>query len=789
MRTKSIFFTGILLLITVLLHAQQPGAIITGQVLSNTQEPIQDAAVTLKGTSIGAYTDKKGQFRLDHVKPGKYTLVVTMLNFKKEEKAISVSNGATLNENIQLEEESLSREGVTVTAKTHTRELKESGFAVNAIDTKIFANTTADMNNVLNRTTGVKVREQGGMGSDFNFSINGLSGKAIRFFIDGIPMEVMGSSMTLNNIPVNLAERIEVYKGVLPVSLGADALGGAVNLVTNQQVKNYLDASYSFGSFNTHRGAVTGQITGKKTGLIARVSAFYNYSDNDYLMRRIQIWDETQQVYVRKDLRRFHDQYRSAMAQGEIGVMNRKWADVFFIGAGYAATDREIQTGTNQDNVYGAATQDGSAFNTTLRYKKKNLFADGLDLSVFASHTEDKYQVTDTTGYKYFWDGSRVKTNQAEMSAIKAITHISRPRNFARINLSYELSPVHSFNLNYTFDQVTNKNYNELLTDKDHNPGKLGKHILGLAYQQNLLNSRLTNTFFGKYYGMDLQQPETLASTGKVTTASDFNSYYGYGAATRFKITPALGLKASVEKAYRLQEVSELFGNGYDQIANPSLKPENSTNVNAGAFYSIQKEQHRFFAEAGWFYRNAADFIYAVVYQSNSKVSRYENTSKVKVNGLEADVQYDYRDLLHLGVNASYQNAINNTKYPLGSNEGTIEATYRNKIPNQPWLFGNAAASLGKNDLLGKNTRLQINWDMQYVHWFYLTWEAYGAASTKNKVPNQYIQNLSVTYSLQNGRYNISAECRNLADAPAYDNFRLQKPGRALFMKFRYFIK
>ena len=106
-----------------------------------------------------------------------------------------------------------------------------------------------------------------------------------------------------------------------------------------------------------------------------------------------------------------------------------------------------------------------------------------------------------------------------------------------------------------------------------------------------------------------------------------------------------------------------------------------------------------------------------------------------------------------------------------------------------PWLFGNAAISIGKNDLLGKNTRLQLNWDMQYVHWFYLTWESYGSKYSNNKIPDQYIQNASLTYSLQNGKYNISAECKNFTDALAYDNFRLQKPGRALFVKFRYFLK
>lgn len=761
----------------------QSTSAITGQVRSAAGQPLTDAAVTIQGTNTGAYTKKDGRFRIGGIKAGKYTLVVSMLGFYRHEQAVELGS-TELTVEIVLNEETQTREGVTVTAKGQSRQLKESGFAVNAIDTRRFANSSSDINTILNRTTGVKVRESGGVGSDFHFSINGLSGKAIRYFIDGIPMEVMGSSMTLNNIPVNLAERVEIYKGVLPVSLGADALGGAVNLVTNQNIKNYLDASYSFGSFNTHRAAVTGQVTGK-SGIVGRVSAFLNYSDNDYKMKAMELYNEDKGEYELKDVRRFHDQYRSTMVQGEIGVANKKWADVFFVGAGFSNTDREIQTGSNQDRVYGAALQNGEAFNATLRYKKNNIFVDGLDLNVFASHTRDKYVVTDTTGYRYFWDGSRVPLNQAEMGQIKVLTNVIRPRNYARANFSYTLNAQHSFNLNYTFDEMSNKTYNALVSDRDDNPGKIGKHILGLGYQQNLLNARWTNTFFGKFYGMQLRQDEILQSNGEYVSGNDSKSYYGYGVASRFKILPDFGVKASYEKAYRIPEVGEMFGNGYDQIANPLLKPESSNNVNLGAYYGKQLGDHRFFAEGGGFFRDAADFIYAKTYQSNSQVIRYENTSKVKVTGAEAELQYDFRDLFHFTVNATYQNAVNNTKRGAGKDE-TEEASYRNKIPNQPWLFGNALASLGKNNLLGKGTRIQLNWDMQYVHQFYLTWEDF--AVNKDYVPDQYIQNLGLTYSMQNGKYNITAECRNFTDQRAYDNFRLQKPGRSFFVKLRYFI-
>ncbi|ULT23769.1 hypothetical protein KUH03_32230 [Sphingobacterium sp. E70] len=50
------------------------------------------------------------------------------------------------------------------------------------------------------------------------------------------------------------------------------------------------------------------------------------------------------------------------------------------------------------------------------------------------------------------------------------------------------------------------------------------------------------------------------------------------------------------------------------------------------------------------------------------------------------------------------------------------------------------------------------------------------------------LHHAGMTYSLKDGRYNISFECRNLGNELAYDNFRLQKPGRSFNLKLRYFL-
>ena len=148
--------------------------------------------------------------------------------------------------------------------------MKEGAFTVNALDVKPLVNSTLNLSEMVNRTTGIKVREEGGVGSDFDLSINGMSGNSVRYFIDGVPLSAKGSGVSLANLPVNLIERVEIYKGVVPASLGADALGGAVNIITNQARKNYLDASYGIGSFHTHRADMNAQWVEPKSGLLIR---------------------------------------------------------------------------------------------------------------------------------------------------------------------------------------------------------------------------------------------------------------------------------------------------------------------------------------------------------------------------------------------------------------------------------------------------------------------------------------------------------------------------------------
>lgn len=113
---------------------------------------------------------------------------------------------------------------------------------------------------------------------------------------------------------------------------------------------------------------------------------------------------------------------------------------------------------------------------------------------------------------------------------------------------------------------------------------------------------------------------------------------------------------------------------------------------------------------------------------------------------------------------------------------------YKVRMPNLPYRYANINANFYWNDLFVKGNVLSIGYDSYWQHDFPLYWENLGDKDSKNMVPEQFSHNLSLSYTMKNGRYNVSFECRNFTDAQLFDNFSLQKAGRAFYGKFRVFF-
>ncbi len=234
--------------------AQSENPALSGKIISNEKEAVPYATILLKGTGYGCATNEKGMYFL-YAPPEEYTLVVSAIGYETVERPVILTRERQ-KMHITLRDSQISLDEVVVMGSGVSR-VNRSAFNAVAVDARMMQNSTKNLSDALVKIPGLKLRESGGVGSDMSMMLDGFSGKHIKVFIDGVPQEGVGESFSLNNIPVNFAERIEVYKGVVPVGVGTDALGRVINIVTGKHPKGWsLDASYSYGSFNTHRSYV-----------------------------------------------------------------------------------------------------------------------------------------------------------------------------------------------------------------------------------------------------------------------------------------------------------------------------------------------------------------------------------------------------------------------------------------------------------------------------------------------------------------------------------------------------
>jgi outer membrane cobalamin receptor len=673
---------------------------------------------------------------------------------------------------------------VEVTGKSELRAVKEQAYTVTAIDATRLHNTTRDINQVLNHSTGVKVREEGGLGSNYSFSLNGFTGKQVKFFLDGMPMDNFGSSLSLNNLPINMAERIEIYKGVVPVFLGSDALGGAVNVVTNQKIKKYLDASYSIGSFNTHRVSINSRYTTSK-GFTINLNGYYNHSDNNYKID-VQIPDPQTGIYGNSiKLRRFHDAYSSSMGQVEAGFVNKPFADKLLFGLIISENKKEVQTGMNMDLVSGQVFNSSNSLIPTFKYKKENFFVQGLTLTANANMSFVRSGITDTSSRLYDWYGNySVKTfgsNSGEINYYKTKFRFNDRNALASANLSYELNKNHSFSLNHNYTYARRQGDDPIAIDPIpfDIPNTLSKNVTGLAYKYSILSNRFSATVFAKRFNMSASTVD--AEWGTHESMKTSYNRTGYGVAAMYYIFPFAQVKASYESTWRLPEGEEMFGNGLLLKNNPYLKPEHSHNINVGLALMKTFNKHKLEGEINYLYRKAGDFIRL---ESDGQISRYSNLDSVRTSGVEWSVRYTYNDALTVAVNSTYQNTLNIKTY----DQGIPNYTYWDRLPNMPYLFGSFDAGYKIKKAFYAHDALSFDVSGNFTEKFYLFWPSQGSAGTKFIIPRQFTQDVAITYSLQNGRYNIAAACTNLSNAKVYDNFKLQKPARAFSVKLRYFF-
>lgn len=779
---------------TLLITAQSGGKI-SGEVVDEKGNPVGAADIIIDDGTYGTTSDVDGKYEIDQIDSGKYYIKVNLIGFETQEETVSIKSDEEKTVDFTLEETAQQMGEVLLQGKSQAAKIDETSFNVKAVRAQAFQNSTVDAAGILNRQSGVRVRQEGGLGSDYTFSLNGFTGNQVKFFIDGIPMDNYGESYNLSNIPANSIDHIEVYNGVVPINLGGDALGGAVNILTNQS-NNYFDASYTIGSFNTHRASINGAYTNAKTGFTVRGDLNFDYSDNDYDVKVDVANDPAGQDTETRRVPRFHDRYKNARARVEMGFVNKDFADQLLVGAIVSGNDQQVQNATTMDKVYGAVKKEDQSFITTLKYAKDDLFTENLDVKFNGSYSySDNKNIDTLQTATYNWAGKRFEKSPDGLGEIGGdIFYETNHDNSVntQLDVGYQLNSKHGLALNHSFEYFDRSTFDRENPEKIINqfPKSSYKNILGLSYKYDF-NEDWSTTLFGKGYFLKNKGSQLGGvandenSREELETTSD---NYSYGLASSYFIIPNLQVKASYEHTYRLPTPLELFGDGLFTDSNFDLKPEQSDNFNFNADYHFTlNDAHRIDIGSSFIYRNSDDLIYEVV-TSSTPESSFQNIAKTRTLGVEGHFNYNYKNRLEIGGNITHQDITDQSDF-VYDRDGNPSRTNFNKgarIPNKPFLFANGNASYRFANVFWDETELKLGYELHFAQEYYLSWERMGYRDSKNIIPQQTSHDFELVYSLKDGKYNVAFEMRNLFNEDLYDKYYLQKPGRAFYLKLRY---
>ncbi|TRW27275.1 TonB-dependent receptor [Flavobacterium zepuense] len=795
-----------LLFLTILLFNIQAFAqigAVTGNVVFENNDVAYGVTVLVKGTQKYATVNETGSYEIKGLTYGIYVLEVSSLEAQTKTVNVTV-NSPIVQLNITVQKNNPKQlDEVVVSKISAKKEILDKGFSVNVIETHEAAKRNIQTNDLLDRSVGVRVRQNGGLGASVDYNLNGMSGNSIRVFIDGIPISTYGASFNLNSIPPALIERIEVYKGVIPAYLADDALGGAINVILKRGVRNTLNASVSYGSFNTVQSNLSTSYRAEN-GFTVKASGFQNYSDNDY-----EVWGKFvynilpngRYEYVRA--KRFNNLYRSYGGRVEAGFTDVKWADLFLVGYNGSEDYNQIQHGQFMTKPYKGRFTESDAQALSLNYTKKDFLVKGLDFNFNGVYSLRNEVVNDTVKWNYNWNGERalglygdpILTPNGAQQGAPTINNIKRNVVSLRGGFNYRINDNHKIIFSNMYNSVNRDDNDELksaLEKRFLETRDLRKSVSSLAYELQAFESSLRTSIFGKYYSQtnEKRDPILVSEGGQTNVVEEVvkntTDIFGYGLAVSYFITPQVMLLASAEKAVRLPSDNEIFGSPGENItSNPTLRPEISNNINAGFRLGAYKfNKHKISVAASGFWRNTDDKI---VRQINDRINDaiqtlpFENLREAQSLGVEASLEYVYNERLFININMSKFRSLYKLKY---DNNGNVLDNYNKQLPNEPFFTLNGNAQYNFKSLIQKESELNVYYACGYVAPFYTSWLELESSQT----PTQFAQDLGVSYTFPAKQFIVSFDAKNIFNQQVYDNYAVQKPGRAFYVKLNYTI-
>jgi outer membrane receptor for ferrienterochelin and colicins len=602
---------------------------LTGKVLTADGQPAWGLTLSVKHTNNVAYTDRDGAFNISA--PAGKTILLIKSGVSSEEQEVMIE--ATVNKvltPITIKEKSYELSEVVVTGQYSPQSVRNSVYNVRTISAeKIKLRGATNVQQILNTEFGFRFNNDLTLGTA-DVEMMGMTGRNVKILLDGVPMlDRSDARESLNQIDVNMVERIEVVEGPISVVYGTDALAGVINIITKKPSLSRLSitAKMQEETAGNEYSALSGSGIHNKNVAVSwqnnKWSALLGFSNNEF-----GGWNNPPKTASRQEVEAIDNKWKPKnqyLGNLKVGYDNNKLKLWYRLDA----LDEDIDTryGLNLNNYIGVLQT-----YTTKRYTNQLhsdfIFSNKLNLTAVAGYT-DLQRKTTTIAHNYADNTQQLTTGAGEQDLAKFNTF------FFRSTAQYMPSKRLSIQPGLEFSREAGS----------------GARIKGSPVINDY--AFFISAEFKPTAGINIRPGVRLIK----------NSVYNAQAAvpslnTKLSLSKNFDLRLAYARGFRAPALRELYFDFVDAshtiYGNTNLRAESSDSFNGSVSWAgLKRDNFRFQSMLAGFYNLFHDRIDYGVDANDPTATTLINISSYKTTGVSIDNTLNIKNL-QLNFGASY---------------------------------------------------------------------------------------------------------------------------------------
>ena len=609
-----------------------------------------------------------------------------------------------------------------------------------------------DIPSVLSSMVGVRIKQYGGLGSFATVSIRGSSSNQVEIYMDGVPLNDPFTGVAdISDLPIGNVERIDLYRGFVPEELGSSAIGGAVNLVTENRKEDSsgvrFEAASSAGSFNTKRYRLS--LHGKTGRLRFKLNGGFTSSAGDFVFPNDMGTPENESDD--EETRRINNDFtlRSLLASAAVPITNR-----VIIKAAHTSIHREGGVPGIGSHQSAKARAERSRRISYVKLNAHRLLRGTTNarLNIFENDIEERFSDPDgdITSLRQETD-NRVTSRGASLYT-----------DFLPKRLPVDIKLLNEWRTE-RFHPVS------LLPHKTEGPDRKRRLLsssVGLdlyAFKESVIVSLNEKRLWHENEFYDPPAFPWLPPTpqGKVCQTS-WSPHAGF----RWHISDALTMKGNWGKYTRLPTFLELFGNLGSVTGNSGLMPESGENKDIGFVYSVGSLSFLsgIYLEAAYLDNSVENLI--LFFPNSQYTSKPSNIGKARIRGLELSFSASFKGSLRLSGNYTHLDA---------HDTGPIPYYNGNRLASTPSDEAYVGVELPGIATGFENVKAKLNYEAHFIGANYLD------RANMKEVDARTIQNVSVTIGSSSSGISFTLEAKNITNNTISDVSGFPLPGRSFY--------